>query len=339
MASSLGAKFTSGASSGEMGTIEDLSVVETLRKIGPVISDLSCSNEELEAAVSRLGDTLYYCVQNELSERNSIFELGIVKALLGILRSSSDLSLLVKVARCLSLLVHGNEEGRERLGNVSNIFQLLVNLLTPRRVTVPVSKVESSARYVWEVSRSEVYEQVLSLLRKLTYLNGDNQVRLAQSGGIKLIVNMSVSSIVLRNSGQFSLESKRCLENLTLGKKLACRAAFIPSNSCGAVLSSFEALSGENSVITAQYPAFYISLATEDRNWIASIMIEMGVAWPDHTPLPTEGSKWTKVVVTSVENGNSVWCRFCKEKPDVRLQAMQQSLADMVKLLQLCFCC
>lgn len=317
----------------DMGTIDAVAVLRSLRDIQSVLENLSSSEEELEAAVSRLRDVLSHCAQNEVwRERNSTFDFGIVKALLGILRSSSNLPLVAEVVKCLALLVHGNEEGRRRLGEVKNLFQLLVNLLIPRRVAVPVFRVESSPRYAWEISRSEVYEQVLGLLRKLTYLNGDNQVRLAQSGGIKLIVNLSVSNLFLHNSGHFSMESKQCLEHLTLGKKLACRATIVPNSSTGAVLSSFQALSGENSVVTAQYPAFYISLATDEKNWVSSTMIDMGVVWPDHTPFPMEGSKWTRVIVTNIENGNSVWCQFWKEKPDARLEAMLKSL-DMVRYL------
>ena len=316
-----------------MGTNDAVIVLKSLKEIQAVLSNLSCSEEELEAVVSRLRDVLCHCAQNEVGGRNSAFDLGIVKALLGILRSSSNLPLLAEVVKCLALLVHGNEDGRRRLGEVSNLFQLLVNLLAPRSVALPVFKVESSPKHAWEISQSEVYEQVLSLFQKLTYLNGDNQVRLAQSGGIKLIVNLSVSNLFLRNSGQFSKESKRCLKHLTLGKRLACRATFVPNSSTGAVLSSFQALSGENSVVTAQYPAFHISLATDERKWVSSTMIDMGVVWPDHVPFPMEGSKWTRVMVTNIENGNSVWCKFWKEKPDARLKAMLKSLDDMVRYL------
>lgn len=308
-------------------------VIKCLSEIQTVLTDLSYSEQEVEVAVSLLGTTFYHCALYEVSGRNAAFSLGIVKALLGILRSSSNVTLLTKVASCLALLIHGNEEGREQLGRMG-VVQILMNLLSPT-VSVFESCLESSVKISWDLSRAGVYERALSVLRKLTYHNGDNQILVAQSGGVKLIVNIAMSDIFLRNSGHLGLESKQCLEHLTLGKKLACRAAFIPESCRGAVLSSFQALSGDNSVITAQYPAFYVSLATEEKTWISSMMIEMGVVWPDHTPFPADGSRWTRVVVTNVENGNNVWCQFCKERPDPRMKLMQESLDEMVSMLTL----
>ena len=307
--------------------MDSSSVQENLKEFQAMLTDLSHSEQEIEAVVSRLGGLLHHCALSQMSERNLAFDLGVVKALLGILRCSSNSSLVGKVAGCLALLVHGNEEARQRLGSVNNFFQLLMKHLSPS-VSERVG-LEAVPHVSWDLSRAGVYEQVLSVLQKLTYLNGDNQVRLAQSGGVKLIINLVTSSVFLRNSGHFSLESKQCLERLTLGKKLACRAVFVPVSCSGAVLSSFDALSGDYAAVTAQYPAFYVSLATEDRKWIGSAMIEKGVVWPDHTPFPAEGSKWTWVIVTSVENGNNVWCRFCREKGDPRMERMLESL-DMV---------
>ena len=307
--------------------MENSSVQENFKEIQAMLTDLSRSEQDVEAVVSRLGSLLYRCAESQTSERNLAFDLGVVKALLGILRCSPSSSLVSKVAGCLALLVHGNEEARERLGNVTNFFQLLMKHLSPN-VSERVG-LEAVPRVSWDLSRAGVYEQVLSVLQKLTYLNSDNQVRLAQSGGVKLIINLAMSSVFLRNSGYFSLESKSCLERLTLGKKLACRAAFVPESCSGAVLSSFDALSGDYAMVTAQYPAFYVSLATEDKKWIASAMIEKGVVWPDHTLFPAEGSKWTWVIVTNVENGSNVWCQFCREKADPRMEQMLESL-DMV---------
>ena len=307
--------------------MEFSSIRESLKEIQAMLTDLSRSEQEIEAVVSRLGGLLYHCAQNQVSERNLAFDLGVVKALLGILRCSSNSSLVSKATSCLALLVHGNEEGREKLGNINNLFQLLMKHLSPsvleRGGLEPVSCVS------WDLSRTGVYEQVLSVLQKLTYLNGDNQVRLAQSGGVKLIINLAMSSVFLRNSGHFGLESKSYLEHLALGKKLACRAVFVPESCSGAVLSSFEALTGDYAAVTAQYPAFYVGLATEEKKWIGSAMIEKGVVWPDHIPFPAEGSKWTRVIVTNVENGSNVWCQFCREKADPRLERMLESL-DMV---------
>lgn len=307
--------------------MESSSVQESLKEIQAMLTDLSRSEQEVEAVVSRLGGLLYHCAQNHVNERNLAFDLGVVRALLGILRCSSNSSLISKVAGCLALLVHGNEEGRERLGNINNFFQLLLKHLSPS--ALEKGGLEPVSRVSWDLSRAGVYEQVLSVLQKLTYLNGDNQVRLAQSGGVKLIVNLAMSSVFLRNSGHFGLESKQCLEHLTLGKRLACRAAFVPESCSGSVLSSFEALSGDYAAVTAQYPAFYIGLATEEKKWIGSAMIKKGVVWPDHIPFPAEGSKWTRVIVTNVESGSNVWCQFCKEKADSRVERMLESL-DMV---------
>ena len=317
--------------------MDSAAVLKRLGEVQEVLAYLSYSKDDVEAAICRLGEVLGYCAQHDVEGRNATFEVGIIKALLGILRSSPNPSLIAKVANCLALLVHGNEEGRVRLGSIKNIFRVFVDLLSPNAADLPNSgrdfEVSIDNVYVWDLSRADIYEQVLSVLRKLTYLNSDNQVRLAQSGGIKLLINLSMSDIFLRNSWNFGLESKRCLESLTVGKKLPCRATAVLKSSCGTVLSSFEALSGEYSIITAQYPAFYVSLATEERKWIASSMIENGVVWPDHTPFPLEDCKWTKVIVTSVENGNNMWCQFCKMKPDPQLKELQKSLDEMVGAL------
>ena len=314
----------------EMKTVDRAAVRKAFKEVHSILANVTSSDSEIEDAVSQLGEVLYRCVQcSDVDARNTAFDVGIVKVLMGILICSSNVSILSKVANCLALLVHGNEEARERLGSMRDLFRLLVTMLSPR-VEAAGAFTESQQRVCWELERMEVYEKVLSVFRKLTYLNGDNQVRLTQCGTIKLIVNLCTSDMFLRNCGQFSRDSKQCLERLTLGKKLACRTSCVPKNSSGVVLSSFQALSGEYSIVTAQYPAFYVSLATNERNWISCAMIERGVVWPDHTPFPTEGSKWTQVMVMHVENGSNVWCQFCKEKVDPEMEELKKSLEDLV---------
>ena len=313
-------------------SLDRAAVEKSLRELQSILVRVTLSEEEVEAAVSRLGGVLSDCVQcSDVDGRNTAFDIGIVKVLTGVLRCSSNVSLLGKVANCLALLVHGNEEARERLGSDKNVFKLLTSLLSPQVVyCTGASAVESPPKEYWELNRMEVYEKVLSVFRKLTYFNGDNQVRLAQSGTIKLIVNLCLSDVFLRNRGHFGQDSKRCLESLTLGKRLACRTSFVAKSTSGVVLSSFQALSGEYAIVTAQYPAFYVSLATDEKNWISSIMVERGVVWPDHTPFPAEGAKWTRVIVTHVEDGSNVWCQFCKETPDPKMTELQRSLDEMV---------
>ena len=307
--------------------INELSAQDSLVAIKAVITNLSHTEEEVVSSITELASLLYTLAQHSSSQnlRNTTFSLGIVKALLGIMGSSAKIGLLTKALQCTAFLVHGNDEARVRLGKMG-IIPTLLKLLSP----LPAANDPyTSTPLQWCKDWTGVYEQCLIVLRKLTFHNLDNQQQLAQGGGLKLIIDLSMYKNILQNSGCFSMDAKKCLHQLTLGKKLICRATPVPEICRGAVLKSFLSLSDPGLTLSAQYPAFYIELATKEEKWIEHAMIEKGVVWPDHTPFP-EQPKWTCVSVTNVEDGGHIWCQFCTEKPNPKVESLKESLMKLV---------
>lgn len=305
--------------------------MEDLAAIKDMITNLSHTEEQVEASLSELATILYNWAQYPSSTedlRNATFSLGIVKALLGIMGSSTNVRLLTKAVGSTALLVHGNDDARARLGEMG-IIPILLKLLSPRP---HCSDLFSSTNLIWYKEWLEVYEQCLITLRKLTYHNFDNQQQLAREGGLKLIIDLVMDRVILQNSGCFSVKAKQCLCQLALSKKLICRAAPVPEVCRGAVLHSFPSLTNPSLTLSAQYPAFYVELVTKDEEWVEHIMLEKGVVWPDHTPFPQQ-PKWTCVVVTCVEDGGHVWCQFCTEKPNPKVEAMKGSLMKMARYM------
>lgn len=291
-----------------------------LSGICEVLGCLSNSQEQVAEALSDLASVLLLCAEtSEDVVRNSCFSAGIVKAVLGILRSCSAVGLLATAAKCLTLLAHGNDEGRIKLGELGAI-SVLLRLLLPR----PHGQAGK-----WPKEWVPVYEQVLGCLRKLTYHNASNQQQLAMAGGVKLIIEMAMNKQLFTNFGEFLPEAKTSLEEMVLRKKLISRVNPVPKEEVGAVLRSFPALISSSRGPSLHYPAFMVDLVTESGNWIAHSLLEKGVVWLDHSPLP-DGVKWTCVVVQNVEDGCNVWCQFCTSNPSVAVVRMRKSLEELV---------
>jgi len=298
-----------------MAECESLHLENRLDEIKDVLGCLSYSQEKVEAGLLDLSCVLLRCARmGEDEVRNSCFSLGIAKALLGILRSCNRVSTLSTAAKCLSLLVHANDEARVGLGELGAV-SVLVRLLQPRPPAV------------WPEEWIPVYEQTLCCLRKLTYHCASNQQELARIGGIKLVLEMAVNKDLFSNYGRFPSEAKATLEELTLRKKLVAHVVSVKDDKHTAVLDSFPALSS----LKLHYPAYFVDLATKDGEWVAAAMVEKGVAWPDYSAvIPDEGDKWTCVGVQNVEDGCNVWCQFCTEKPSAAVTKMTQSLKELV---------
>lgn len=174
-----------------------------------------------------------------------------------------------------------------------------------------------------------MYQETLACLRKLTYLNVSNQQQLAVAGGIKLIVELAMDRNLLTNFGRFPPEAKSYLEGLVLRKKLIGQVSPVPKEELPTMLRSFSALAVDAAGVLMHYPAFYVNLATPTSDqWISHRLVEKGVAWPDPVP-PLEGSKWTCVMVQSVEDGRNVWCHFCLKNPSDAVVRMRKSLEEL----------
>ena len=249
-----------------------------------------------------------------------MFSCGVVKALLGILRSSSRASLLSKAAGCIALIAHNSDEARCQLSSTDTI-PLLLSLCDPRK----------KGQRIWQEEQVPVYEQALVALRKLTFHCLDNQHKLAEIGGLKLIIDLCSDKEFFKTCSRFSPKSKEQLTDLTLGKKLICQAVQATKEQSGAILEAFTAMAHTKPDLCTRYPAYIVSLATKDQEWVADMMLASGTVWPDHTSHPAHSQPvWTCVVVTCVESGGHVWCQFCSEKPHPRLQAMSSSLKQLV---------
>lgn len=303
---------------------EQQSAVEELQGIKKVLTNLSYTESQVESAVRSLATLLYNnSTQNSRRPQHLqqlAFQMGVVKALIGIMGSSNKPSLLAKAAGCVALLAHGNEEGRSLLGEMDAVSRL-VDLLSPRSCDGSIVS--------WHRDWIKVYEQALIALRKLTFMNENNQQELAVIGGIKLVIEISVYENFLCNYHQFPLTAKQKLESLVLNKKLMSRVVSILGDRKESVLRCFNALSRSESGLATHYPAFDVSLFTVGKEPISDVIIQEGVVWPDHTPFPKD-SRLTNVIVTCVEDGGHVWCQFCTEKPRENVTAMNESLERLV---------
>lgn len=312
-----------------MAACKYLQLEKKLIEIGKVVGNLSYSEETVEATLCDLAEVLLQCAKSDESEvRNSCFYLGIVRAILGILRSCSQVSMLAKAAKCVGLLAHGNDDARIKLGELGAI-NVLLNLLLPRGGGGRSSSAGVGFSCLWPREWIPVYEQALTSLRKLTYLNASNQQELARVGGIKLIVELATDQNLNTNYGHFPPEAKRSLQDLTLRKKFISRVSSVPEEERESVLRSFPALCVHFPAVTMHYPTFYVDLVTKEGEWIATSLLEKGVAWPDSTPVP-EASKWTCVIVQSVEDALSMWCQFCTQSPSEPVVKMKNSLKELV---------
>lgn len=292
---------------------------QQLKEIAGVLRCLTHSQEKVKEALGRLSSILLACAEaGDVEVRNSCFPTGIVKAVLGVLRSCDKVSVLATAARCLGRLVHANDEARIELGELGAI-PVLVKLLVPRPPT-PGSP-------LWPKEWVPVYKESMVCLRKLTFFNLSNQQALARAGGVKLIIEIVQDQGLYTNYGQFPAETKACLEELVARERFVSRVCSVAKDERAAVLRSFPALDLLGSMC---YPAYYVELTTKDRKWVSHSLLEKGVVWPAHRPVP-EGCKWTNVVVQCVESGCDVWCQFCTDKPNEAAVLMRKSLLELVR--------
>ena len=293
-----------------------------LKEIKKVLARLSSTDAQLEASTQSLARLLYKNSSEGPLRRlqQQAIQLSLVKTLLGILGSSSNPTLLSKCAWCLALLVHGNNDARVRVGEMGAV-SLLIDLLSPR------SLCGSEKR--WHGNWVQVYSQVMVALRKLTYLNQDNQQQFAVMGGIKLISSLASDPDILTNFRQFPLEAKADLQSLVLNQTLVCRVQSATESQKTTILSHFNAFSHKDSIHSSYYPAFNINPFTSDDASVSNILLERGVAWPAGMP-PDSETKLTRVHVTCVEDGGHCWCQFLSEKQKIVSATITESLGQMV---------
>lgn len=302
-----------------------------LLEIKEVLVCLSQPQDKVENALEELSDILTECVSGDSDDdtsRTLCFSQDIVKALLGILRSSSQVSMLVLASRCIALLTHGNEYGRIRLGELGAVSVLMHLLRSHQERRVLGVGVDSRSDLPWSSEWVPMYEQVLICLRKLTFHNMSNQQELAEIGGIKVVVELATDKGLRSNFGHFMPEAVKYMELLTLRKKLISRVFPVPEDEKQDVLSAFPALCTDVGP-ALHYPVFYVDLVTKEGVWIDGSLVEDGLAWPSPKDIP-DSFKWTCVVVQNVEDGNSLWCQFCSKKPSQALLDMSETLSTLV---------
>ena len=303
-------------------------VILSMDAIARVLTDLYCTDEQVEQAVADLASLLYDGkTDNWETMRREAFSSGVAKALLGIMRSSSTVPLVTMATGCIGLIAHDSDDSREAFSH-TDVMSILISLLTPRAIS------DKDLNLVWQKEWIPVYEKALIALRKLTYHNLDNQQLLVQQGGIKLMVGLCTDKTFFKSTCQFSSQSKEHLLDLALGKKLFCQTVAAPKDYRASILRSFPVLTQASPSLSVHYPAYIVHLATEEKEWIADMMIAAGIVWPDHTPFPPATKPvMTCVMVSHVEDGGHVWCQFCSEKPHPRIQAMCGSLQKLVSQL------
>ncbi|CAI8011445.1 hypothetical protein GBAR_LOCUS7378 [Geodia barretti] len=271
-------------------------------------------------------------------ERSFIYQVatsaGGVSALLGIIRCCPSISVLADAASCLSLLVQGNERAALDLAS-RDVLSPLLPLLYPRKQQHSSSSDERSkyplsshSRFLWTRERLPLYEAASSALRKLTYHSSDLERTLAQRGGIRLIIELSISPEFLAETSCYSPTAKKEFAKLTLGQKYMANAAPAPKTTRSDLLERFPALASLEH--GPEYPYYVVDLVTYERKWVVDSIIDTGLVWPNHAPFP-EGAEpvWTCVGVVCVEDPGHVWCQFCIDKPKPKVDAMVAALRSM----------
>ena len=265
---------------------------------------------------------------------------GGVSALLGILRCSDSIPLLVDAVGCVALLVQENARAAHDLAS-RDVLSVLLPLLFPRDETRSSSSgaspsagatahpLSSSPRLVWTRERLPVYEAAMAALRKLTYHSPVLQRRLAEMGGIRLVIELSSSPQFIEATSSFSPMARDKFAELTLGKKFIANAAPVPKNSRYDLFKCFPALATLKN--GDSYPYYVVDLVTSEREWVVNDLIKTGLVWPSHAPFP-EGTEpvWTCVGVFCVEDPTHVWCQFCIDHPKAKLEAMLDILRNIV---------
>ena len=271
-------------------------------------------------------------------ERSFIYDVtgsvGGVSALLGIIRSSSSIPLLTDAASCLSLLVQGNARAAHDLAS-RDVLSPLIPLLLPRQQKHPspgepsVYPLSSYSQLLWTRERLPVYEAAMSALRKLTYHSPVLERKLAQMGGIKLIIEISTSPEFLAATSTYSSAAKKEFAKIALGKKYIANAASAPKKTRSDLLKQFPELASLEH--GADYPYYVVDLVTYERKWVVDSLIDTGLVWPSHAPFP-EGAEpvWTCVGVVCVEDPSHVWCQFCIDRRKPRLDTLVAKLKSMV---------
>ncbi len=293
-----------------------------MEEIKKVLSRLLSTETELENAAQRLALLLHKSSTNgTLSQvQEQAFQMSLVKTLLGIVGSSDCPSLLTQCVRCLALLVHGNDTARVWLGDM-NAISLLVDLLSPRSLR--------GSDKCWHSEWVGVYSQVLIALRKLTYLNEDNQQNLALIGGVKLILTMVNNDSFLTNFNRFPAEAKAELESLVLEQTLVSNVQPATDDQKLSIMAHFSAFRHQGSVPVSYYPVFNVTPLDSRNNPIIAAFLNKGVAWSNPSPSPSE-TKLTRLRVTCVEDGGHLWCQFVSEKQTEVLVVISETLSKLV---------
>jgi len=299
-----------------------------LTEVCGILLCLSTPLDQTEQSLEAFRSVLSRCALEDIDDVDSIkefsFASGLVKSLLGILRSSSQVSMLVVTCKCLSLLAHESEESRKKLGEMGCV-RVLLELLHYHRNRETTNSSKWCSKFV------PVYEQVIVCLRKLTFYSVANQLELARIGGIKMIVSLATDKGILSNFEQFSGEVKERVEVMTMRKKFISRVVSVPNDEKGAILSSFSALS--SSPLAYNYPVFYVDLYNRDKTSLSREMAEEGLAWPAEEEALSGSFKWTFLLVQAVEDGNSFWCHFCHRNQSQALLEMKEALEALVNNL------
>ena len=318
--------------------MNDSELRETVSEACDVLTDGRYVRDEAKtsAAIGAVARLLYDRPERSPQVYSVATARGGISALLGILRCSGSVSLLVDTARCLALLVHQNSGAAHDLAS-RDVLSTLLPLLYPReakRETSP-SRDPSDTSYplspklLWTRERLAVYESALSALCKLTYHSPLIRRQLAEMGGIRLLIELATSSDFVAETSSFSSAARDKFASLTLGKKFIAHAASAPKSARSDLLKCFPALKCMSN--GSGYPYYVVDLVTFERKFVVDSLIDSGLVWPSHAPFP-EGAEpvWTCVGVVCVEDPAHVWCQFCTEKQKPKLVAMDDTLSEMV---------
>ena len=319
--------------------MEDSAVAAEISAACDVLTDLRSSRDEQKTsqAIRDISRVLH----DHPEQRSYVFTIansrGGISALLGILRCSVDsVPLPADAAACLALLVHQNPRAAHELAS-RDVLSPLLPLLYPRKTkprtlsSSPDSSypLSSSSLLLWSRECLPVYETVLVAIRKLTYHSPPLMRRLAEMGGIRLIIELATNPEFLAETSSFSAAASKRFSELTLGKKFIANAARAPKHTRSDLFTNFPAvkclINGDT------YPYFVVDLVTDEREFVVDSLIDSGLVWPSHAPFP-EGSEpvWTCVGVVCVEDPMHVWCQFCIDRPKPKLEAMIAALRNIV---------
>ena len=233
-----------------------------------VLTNLHSTEEEAHSALKTLSQMLSRDRSPRL--RLELFRVGVIKAVLGLLRCSSHAPTLTDAAHVVALTSFGCSKARKMLASMG-VVELLIQLLSPGFRRGLGSQVDTGGKE-W----LSVCEQVVVALRKLTYMSEDIHALLARHSGVGAVINLCNDRRLTALWAKFPQESAAKVIQLIEGRDLVARTAHVVAGEKEQLLMEFPVLGKLGGGIRESYPVFMVDLADSNKQWLADILVDEG---------------------------------------------------------------